>query len=168
MVFEKTLESPLDWKEVKPANPKGNQSLIFSGRTDAEAEAPILWPPEVKNWLIGKILMLRKIEARRRRGWQRMSWSDGITNSMDINLSKVWDLVMDRGGWSSAVHGVSKSWTLLSDWTELNWTVYFVGLEIWNMSDLKHVSVYLKCMTLFKFRIQNIYGYKISTINNWV
>ena len=80
VVLEKTLESPLDCKEIQPVHPKENPSWIFIGRTDAEAETPVLWPPDVKNWIIWKTLMLGKIEGGRRRGWQRMRWLDGITD----------------------------------------------------------------------------------------
>ena len=88
VVLEKTLESLLNCKEIKQVNTRGNQAWIVTGRTDAEAESPILWPPDAKNWLIGT-LMLGKIEGRRRRGQQRMRWLDGITGSKDMNLSKL-------------------------------------------------------------------------------
>ena len=111
MVLEKTLESLLDCKEIQPVHPKGDQSWVFIGRTDAEAETPIVCPPDAKTDSLEKTLILGMIEDGRRRGEQRMKGLDGITDSIDIGLGGLWELVMDREAWRAAIHWFSKSQT---------------------------------------------------------
>ena len=137
VVLEKTLESPLDCKEIQPVSPKGNQSWIFIGRTDTEAETPILWPPDEKSWLFWKDPDAGKDRRQEEKGatqdemvgWHH--WLNGHdTDSMDMSFSKLLELVMDREACCAAVHGIAKSWTRLSDWTKLNRTTTFLPIHL--------------------------------------
>ena len=136
VVLEKTLESPLDCKEIQPVHSKGYQSWVFFGRNDAKAETPVLWPPHVKSWLIGKDWCWEGLGAEGKgddRGWD--GWMASPTQ-MDMSLSELWELVMDRDAWRAVIHGIAKSQTQLSDWTDwslslilfINFIDYFVQL----------------------------------------
>ena len=148
VVLEKTLESPLGCKEIQPVHSKGDQSWVFFGGTDAKAETPILWPPDAKKWLFGKDLNVGKDCRQEEKGTIEDEVVDGITDLMDMNLSKLQELVMDRETWCAAVHRVTKSWTKLSDWTELsiikNLCIFFLNNLLGIYSRKIPVQIYIR------------------------
>ena len=141
VVLEKTLKSPLDCKEIQPAHPKGNQSWIFIGKTDAKAETPILWPPNGKNWLIWKDPDAGKDWRQKEKGTIEDEMVGWITESMDMSLSRLRELLMDRETWHAAVHGVTKSRTRLRDWTELNKDIYCSTVCNWEKNRKISMSI---------------------------
>ena len=119
VVLEKTLDSPLDCKEIQPVRSKEDQAWVFIGKTDAKTETPILWSPQAKSWLIGKDPHAGRDRGEEEKGQQRMRWLDGITDLMDIILSELWELVVDREAWSVVIHGVAEpDMSELLNWTE--------------------------------------------------
>ena len=150
VVLEKTLESLLDCKEIQLIHPKGDKSWVFTGRTDAEAEIPILWPPDVNNWLTGKDPDAGRDWGQEEKGMTEDEMVGCIADSMDMSLGKLRDLVMDRETWWAAVHGVTKSWLWRRCWAELNWRNYDNDLMSWEEISGLNVCLVIRKSTVYK------------------
>ena len=166
VVLDKTLESPLDWKEIQPVHSEGDQLWDFFGRNDAKAETPVPWPPHAKSWLIGK-------DSDAGRDWgqeekdKRMRWLDGITDLMDVSLSELRELMMDREAWRPVIHGIAKSWTRLSDWTDWPHLTLPSSLPgVWEVDSFRGIWIY-SCWALWIIGVIVGYGTPAYCFSHW-